>query len=96
MRKKNFQIDYKWHSIFRNSQNKFCAVEVGFFLWMLFLIFSLSFLTIYLMKIPDVPSSIVHITIALSGVKITHKLAEGKWAEIIKKFLDFFKKKSKV
>jgi len=49
-------------------------------------------MSIYDKKLNDLPPTIVHITITLSAAKVTHRVAEGNWENIIKKIVDAFKK----
>jgi len=86
-------MEYKWHSIFRNSQNKVSAMEVGFLLWMLVISISYSSMALTTKSLPDIPMSVVHLTLALGATKVTHRIAEGNWEKTIEKIVDSFKKK---
>ena len=86
-------MDYKWHSVFRNSDNKVSGMEIAFLSWMMVVCVSYLGMVIYNRNMPEMPSSVVHFTLALGATKVTHKVAEGKWDKIFEKVVDFFKKK---
>lgn len=85
--------NFKWHSIFRNSQNKVSAMEVGFLLWMLVVCTSYATMAITSRTLPEIPASVVHLTLALGATKVTHRIAEGNWEKTIEKVIDAVKKK---
>lgn len=68
-------------------------MEVAFLLWMTVLCVSYGSMALYTKSLPDIPVSVVHLTLALGATKVTHKIAEGNWEKTIEKILDTFKKK---
>lgn len=90
-------MDYKkWHSIFRNSSGKVSAMEIGFLLWMISLCISWVAMNLASHSLAEIPSSAVHLTLALGATKVTHRLAENNWEKIIAQIIHFFKnRKSK-
>jgi hypothetical protein len=84
---------YKWHSIFRNTQNKVSAMEVGFLMWLTVVTLCWGFLTIKDGKMADIPRTVVHVTLALGGTKVAHKLAENNWEKVAGSIVSIFKKK---
>lgn len=68
-------------------------MEVGFLLWMIVLCTSYATMSICNKNLPEIPSSVVHLTLALGATKVTHRIAEGNWEKTIEKIIDTFKKK---
>lgn len=89
-------MDYKkWHSMFRNSAGKVSAMEIGFLLWMISLCVSWVTMNLATHSLADIPSSIVHLTLALGATKVTHRLAENNWEKIITQIIHYFKNRKK-
>lgn len=68
-------------------------MEVGFLLWMIVLCGSYATMAVFTKTLPEIPTSVVHLTLALGATKVTHRIAEGNWEKTIEKILDSFKKK---
>ena len=82
----------QWTSIIRSSQNdKISSVRVAFLLWMVTLCLVWGILSFKDSKMYDLPSTVVHITLALGATKVTHRLAEGNTDKIISAITDIIK-----
>lgn len=68
-------------------------METGFILWMVVVSLSYLGMVFHSKTMPEMPSSVVHFTLALGATKVTHQVAEGNWDKIIAKIVDFFKRK---
>ena len=82
-----------WTSIFREANDKISVMRVVLLLWMLTVCLMWGGMSIYDKKLDELPSTIVHITITLSAAKVTHRIAEGNWEDVIKKLIDAIKKR---
>jgi hypothetical protein len=82
-------------SMFREANNQFSVVQVAFLLWIITVALCWSGISIYDKKLDDLPPTIVHLTIALGATKVTHRIAEGNWEEIIKKVISAIKRYEK-
>jgi len=82
----------KWTSIIRSSQNdKISSIRVTFLLWMVTLCLVWGILSFKDGKIYDLPTSIVHITLAMGATKVTHRVAEGNLDKIIDALTEILK-----
>lgn len=68
-------------------------MEIGFLLWMFVLCTSYATMAVHTKNLPEIPASVVHLTLALGATKVTHRIAEGNWEKTIEKIIDTIKKK---
>ena len=68
-------------------------MRVVLLMWVTIVCLMWAGISIHDKKLNDLPPTIVHITITLSAAKVTHRVAEGNWENVIKKLIDAFKKR---
>jgi len=88
-------MKHKWHSVFRSSCGKVSGMEIGFLLWLICVCISWTTMCLTTHTLAEVPSTVVHLTLALGATKVTHRLAENNWEKTIGKILSYLKSKFK-
>ena len=79
--------------LFTGADGKLAVVTLGFLIWMLSVTFCWVGQSVYEHKLVELPSTLVHLTLALGATKVTHRIAEGNWEKIIGNVISIFKKK---
>lgn len=83
----------KWYHCLVGEDGKLAVVTLGFFLWMIAITFCWTYLTLMGGALIELPTTVVHLTLAMGGIKVTHKLAEHDWAKVLESIVGFFTKK---
>jgi hypothetical protein len=82
-----------WASLFTGVDGKLAVVTIGFLLWMTAVTLCWAGQSLYDHKLAELPTTVVHLTLALGATKVTHRIAEGNWEKVIENIISIFKKK---
>ena len=84
----------KWRSALQGRSGKMSSMRMAFLLWMIALSVSWMVISLYHFQLTEIPSTVVQLTLALGATKVTHRVAEGNWEEIIKKIIEWLKNRT--
>lgn len=82
-----------WRPMIVGKDNKLAVVTISFILWMTAVTGCWVHQSFHDGKLAELPSTVVHLTLALGATKVTHRIAEGNWEKVIMSIVDYFKKK---